>query len=103
MTVARWLLLGVLLAAPAVIMRSCTASVSAQEAVPPTLTDVQQLTLDRHQLRLENLSLRITLLQAEYQTEQAALSVTVRELAHEGWALRRGPDGVWGYTPETAK
>ncbi|MGE0362787.1 MAG: hypothetical protein AB7R67_18890 [Vicinamibacterales bacterium] len=88
----RALLLVVLLAVPAV----------AQDTAP-ALTEVQQLTLDRHQLRLENLSLRMALLQAEYATEQAALSAAVRGLAREGWTLRRGADGAWGYTPEAPK
>jgi len=80
--VRRALLLVILLAVPAV----------AQDAAP-TLTDV----------RLENLSLRMALLQAEYATEQAALSAAVRGLAREGYALRRGQDGQWAYVKEPTK
>lgn len=76
---------------------------TAQEAAAPTLTEVQQLTLERHQLRLENLSLRMALLQAEAADEQAALSATVRGLAREGYALRRGQDGQWAYVTEPTK
>lgn len=73
----------------------CSLTVGAQEADAPTLTDVQALTLSVYDLQVENLRLRLLLVERER-------AIFLASLARPGYQLARQSDGTWRYV-ETPK
>jgi hypothetical protein len=66
-------------------------------SVAPTLSDGDKAKLQVLELRVENINLKMTLLQAEGQKIQAEHATLITSLRKEGFMLQRGEDGVYRY------
>lgn len=75
-------------------------AVGAQEPAkaPPALDEASKTKLQLIDTQVENVQLKMALLQAEFARLQEAQARLVAGMAVDGYQLQRGPDG-WAYVP----
>jgi hypothetical protein len=79
------------------------ATLSAQTAEAPTLSEEQLLRISVYELRAENIALKMAALQAEFAKLQSDAASYLKSLEKPGYALRKNEANQWIYTPTEAK
>lgn len=79
-----------------------SVSLTAQEASAPTVSELDVRRIENYELKAENIALKITQLQADFQKLQVEASTFFKTLEREGYKLERR-DNSWVYTPLVPK